>query len=316
MTLILKIKKENPEKYKIKIASKILNENNLVAFPTETVYGLGANALNEGAVKKIFIAKGRPSDNPLIVHISDKKEISKLAKEIPEKAKLLIEEFWPGPLTIILKKKAIVPDVVTAGLDSVAIRMPSNKIALELIKNSKLPIAAPSANISTRPSPTKAVHVINDLNGKIDVIIDGGDVDVGLESTVIDLTQKIPKILRPGKITKEEIEKIIGKIKTKTKSGKETKSPGMKYKHYSPSAKVIIVSKNKFDLIKERYRKNKVGEIFLDSSLEDFAKNIFSKFREMDKDGVEIILVEKIKERGLGVAIMNRLKKAASEIIN
>jgi len=191
-TKILKPTNEN-----IEIAAKIIRQNGTVAFPTETVYGLGANALNEKAIKKIFKAKGRPQDNPLIVHIANKDSLEEIVKEIPLKAKQLIDHFWPGPLTIVLKKKKKIPKVVTANLDSVAVRMPKNKIALELIKKSKRPIAAPSANTSTKPSPTKAEHVIEDLDKKIDAIIKGPNVQVGLESTVIDLTLKIPRILRP-----------------------------------------------------------------------------------------------------------------------
>lgn len=294
-------------------AAKLLRENKLVAFPTETVYGLGANALNKKAINKIFKAKGRPSDNPLIAHIADYEDIYKLTYEVPSKAKKLIKKFWPGPLTIILKKKENVPYELTAQLDSVAIRMPSHPLALKLIRLAKTPIAAPSANLSTKPSPTKAEHVIDDLNGKIEGIINGDDVEVGIESTVIDLTQKIPTILRPGKITKEEIEKIIGKVKTKVKSGKTAKSPGMKYKHYSPNAKVILANKNKFKELKKKYFDKKIGEIKVTSTIENYAKIIFSEFRRMDKEGIELILVEAVPEEGIGVGIMNRLKKAASK---
>lgn len=309
-TQILTVSKNNIEK-----AARALSENKLVAFPTETVYGLGANALSEEAVKKIFIAKGRPSDNPLIVHISSINILEKLVAEIPLKAKKLMKNFWPGPLTIIFKRKNTVPKIVSAGLETVAIRMPSHKVALNLIEKSKVPVAAPSANLSTKPSPTKAEHVIQDLDNRVDVIIKACKVDVGLESTVIDLTEKTPVILRPGKITREEIEEIIGKVDIKSKNGKEAKSPGMKYKHYSPNAKVILLPRKKMKEIRSHYRGKKVGTITNKSSLEDFGKNIFSKFREMDKREFEIILVELVPEDGLGAAIMNRLKKAASEII-
>lgn len=305
----------NPNEEGIDIASKIIQKNGTVAFPTETVYGLGANALSKKAIKKIFKAKGRPQDNPLIVHIATIDSLFKITKKISPKAKKLIDNFWPGPLTIILKKNKKIPSIVTAGLDSVAVRMPKNKVALNLIKKSKRPIAAPSANTSTKPSPTKAKHVIDDLNNKIDAIIKGQDANVGLESTVIDMTTKTPTILRPGKITKEKIEKIIGKVNIKTSSGKEAKSPGMKYKHYSPNAKVIIAPKNKFKEIKIKNKDKKIGIIKKGISKKRFAKKMFSKFRDLDKKGCEIILVEKIKENGLGLAIMNRLKKAASEII-
>lgn len=311
----MQTKRLKPTNKNIEIAAKIIRKNGVVAFPTETVYGLGANALNEKAIKKIFKAKGRPQDNPLIVHIANKDSLKEIVKEIPLKAKQLIDHFWPGSLTIVLKKKNKIPKVVTANLDSVAVRMPKNKIALELIKKSKRPIAAPSANTSTKPSPTKAEHVIEDLDKKIDAIIKGPNVQVGLESTVIDLTSKTPTILRPGKITKKEIEKIIGKVKTKTRSGKETKSPGMKYKHYSPKAKVIIAPKKRFKELKRKYKDKKVATIKKGLTKKKFAKNLFSNFRKMDKKGYEIILVESIREDGLGIAIMNRLKKAASEVI-
>ncbi len=298
----------------LRLPASILRKGGLVAFPTETVYGLGANALDENAVKKIFEAKGRPSDNPLIVHVSDKEELFALVSKVPEKAQKLMDKFWPGPLTLVLNKSKSVPRAVTAGQETVAIRMPNNKIALELIKQSGIPVAAPSANVSTRPSPTEAKHVLEDLDGKIDAIIDGGRTDIGLESTVIDLTSETPTILRPGKITKEELEKVIGKIETKAKAGKVAKAPGMKYKHYSPKAKVILVTKKEIPSLKRKLGTKKIGIILKEGTFEEFAKSLFSKFREMDKKGIEVILVEKIKEKGLGVAIMNRLKKAAGEI--
>ncbi len=297
----------------LKKPAKLLHEGKLVAFPTETVYGIGANALNSNAVRKIFIAKGRPADNPLIVHIADKKDLSKLVKRIPEKAKKLIGTFWPGPLTIVFEKSPLIPKIVTAGEKTVAIRMPKNKIALELIKLSKTPVAAPSANSSTKPSPTKAEHVLEDLDGKIDAVVDGGKTEIGIESTVLDLTSKTPMILRPGKITKEELEKVIGKVYTRTKNGKVAKSPGMKHKHYSPKARVILFSGNEIEKLLKKHKCKKIGVIKFENSAEEFARNIFSDFREMDKLGFEIILVETVPKMGLGVAIMNRLKKAAGD---
>ncbi len=309
-TLIIKPKKNSD----LRLAAETLKRGGLVAFPTETVYGLGANALDGKAVEKIFEAKGRPNDNPLIVHVSDKEELFALVSKVPEKAQKLMDKFWPGPLTLVLNKSKSVPRAVTAGQETVAIRMPNNKIALELIKQSGIPVAAPSANVSTRPSPTEAKHVLEDLDGKIDAIIDGGRTDIGLESTVIDLTSETPTILRPGKITKEELEKVIGKIEIKTKAGKVAKAPGMKYKHYSPKARVILVRKKEIPSLKRKLGTKKTGIILKEGTFEEFAKSLFSKFREMDKRGIEVILVEKIKEKGLGVAIMNRLKKAAGEI--
>ena len=230
----------------IEKASLILKNKGLVAFPTETVYGLGADALDETAAAKIYAAKGRPSDNPLIVHIADTSSVYDIAKEVPEKAVMLMEAFWPGPLTIILPKKAIVPDGTTGGLNTVAIRMPSHPAALSLIKESGVYIAAPSANTSGRPSPTTAQHVIEDMNGKIDMIIDGGEVGIGIESTIVDLTGDVPAILRPGFITKSMIENIIGPViidpaLVSPDPNLRPKAPGMKYTHYAPKGELTIV---------------------------------------------------------------------------
>ena len=211
-TIISNIDKNNIDEAEIKKQAKLLKEGNTVIFPTETVYGLGANALDENAVKKIYEAKGRPSDNPLIVHISSKEEVYKLANDISDKAKVLMSKFWPGPLTMIFKKKDIVPQRTSGGLDTVAIRMPSHKIARELIKQAGIPIAAPSANISGRPSPTKGEHVCAEMNGRVSGIVVGGDCNFGLESTVIDMTMDIPMILRPGSVTKEQLEVEIGQV--------------------------------------------------------------------------------------------------------
>lgn len=317
-----------PTKINIEKCALELKKGNIIAFPTETVYGLGANALNSKAVKKIFIAKGRPQDNPLIMHIADKNDINKYVLNVPKKAQLLIDKFWPGPLTVILKKKKIVPKEITAGLNSVAIRMPANKIALELISKSNFPLAAPSANSSGKPSPTKAKHVYDDLKGKIKYVIDGNDCDIGIESTVIDFTSRTPTILRPGKITKEMIEKIIGKINvTKTKT-KKVKSPGMKYTHYKPKAEVILIKtriaqkfvndiskKNNVLFILNSKTSIKAKQILKYKTNEQLAKNIFAWFRDADSKKINIIVVEAVKEIALGKAIMNRLKKASNVII-
>ena len=309
-TKIIKINSRNPEISKIKKASKILREGGLVAFPTETVYGLGANALDERAVSNIFITKGRPQDNPLIVHISDKNDLYRLSSDVNSTSLILAEKFWPGPLTIIFKKSSIVPKIIAAGLDSVAIRMPSNKIALELIKYSKTPIAAPSANISGKPSPTNAMHVMDDLGNKIDAIIDGGEVEIGIESTVLDLTQKIPQILRPGKITKEQLEQVIGKVKENVKP-KKPRSPGIKYRHYSPDAEVIIINSEKeIKKIFEKHSDKKIRILNYPDEI-NMAHNLFKDFRECDKKGYDIILVRSVKEKDFGCAIMNRLRKAS-----
>ena len=313
-TKIFKINSKKIDSSELKVASEVIKNGGLVAFPTETVYGLGANGLDKEAVNKIFVAKGRPNDNPLILHIAEKKQIYDLVKEVPLNAEKLISKFWPGPLTIILEKKKIVPKEVTAGLNTVAIRMPKNKIALELIKESGVPIAAPSANSSGKPSPTKAEHVLDDLNGKIDAIIFGEDCKIGLESTVIDLTRNPPVILRPGKITKEQIEKVIENIGERENLEEEKpKCPGMKYKHYSPEAKVIIVKfQEDIKEVLKKYPNKKIKSLNYKNEIE-MAKKLFKDFRDSDKEGFEIILVKEIKDEKFGCAIMNRLKKAAGD---
>ena len=334
MTVVINMR-DGLDRRKIKIAAKFIREGKLVAFPTETVYGLGTDALNEKAVRRIFEAKGRPADNPLIVHIADFEQIYELAREVPREAEILAEYFWPGPLTMVLPKKSNVPRVTTGGIDTVAIRMPAHEIALGLIRASGRPIAAPSANISGKPSPTLAEHVVDDLYGRIECIIDGGEVKIGVESTVLDLTTKPPTLLRPGGLPLEEIEKIIGKVKIhpviKGKAVDVAKAPGMKYKHYAPNAQVIVIEgshekvREKIkELLNEYKRKGiKVGVmatgdfydadayINLGNSEEEIARNLFRALRELDKSGVDIILAEGVEEKGLGLAVMNRLRKAA-----
>ena len=337
-TIISNIDKNNIDEAEIKKQAKLLKEGNTVIFPTETVYGLGANALDENAVKKIYEAKGRPSDNPLIVHISSKEEVYKLANDISDKAKVLMSKFWPGPLTMIFKKKDIVPQRTSGGLDTVAIRMPSHKIARELIKQAGIPIAAPSANISGRPSPTKGEHVCAEMNGRVSGIVVGGDCNFGLESTVIDMTMDIPMILRPGSVTKEQLEVEIGQVLIDPSlENKEdvlkAKAPGMKYTHYSPNGDVYIVT-GKDDLVIEKINnlieennkkdiksgvmclsKNKdkyEGEVIeLGNTLEEVASNLFNVLIEMDKRKIDIIYTEAFPNDGVGRAIMNRLMKSA-----
>ena len=337
-TLISNINEENMDLKEIKKQAQLLREGNTVIFPTETVYGLGANALDEIAVKKIYEAKGRPSDNPLIVHIYDKDEVYDLAKSVSDKAKIIMDKFWPGPITIILNKKSIVPYTTSGGLDTVAIRMPSHKIAREIIKEAGVPIAAPSANISGRPSPTKATHVYDEMNGRVSGIVLGGDCNFGVESTVLDLTENDPMILRPGSITKEELEEVIGNVRLdpsleRKEDNKKAKAPGMKYTHYSPNAEVYIVSgedesvANKInELVKiniekglksgimcwDKNKENYNGEIItLGSSLEEVASNLFDALIEMDKRKMDVIYSEEFPNFGVGRAIMNRLLKSA-----
>ena len=304
-----------------KQAAKFILKSDVVAFPTETVFGLGANAFDEKAVKKIFKLKKRPQDNPLIVHIAYKNQISLVAASVNETAKKLINKYFPGPLTIILKKNEIVPDGVTAGLDTVAVRMPSSKIALEFIKECKFPIAAPSANLSGTPSPTGFGHVLEDFNGKVSCILIGPESKYGLESTVIDCSGDVPYILRPGIITLEELQMIDSSIKLEMKSGK-AKSPGTKYRHYSPKAKVIITYKpaqNKLNKSSayigitslSALSRNKLGIYRHCKSKPEYAKSLFSLFRECDAKGVKTIFAEKVDEKGIGLAVMNRLKKAS-----
>lgn len=337
-TKIIKINPKNPQISKIKEAARLIRQGKLVAFPTETVYGLGANALSHLAVKKIFEAKGRPPDNPLIIHIHDKNDIGLLAKDVPEITEKLIRRFWPGPLTIVLKKTKIVPRITTGGLDTVAIRMPKNKIASLLIKEAGIPIAAPSANVAGRPSPTLASHVWDDLKGRIDLIIDGGQTNIGIESTVIDLSRKKPMLLRPGGVTLEELQKTIGRIDVHPflRGGKldsVSRSPGMKYRHYSPAAKLILIEGTKQNVNKKisqlikmyKKQRKRVGVMTADktftqkadmikyvgSDFDKIAANLFKTLREFDSKKIDVILVQGVSRRGLGLGIMNRLSKAA-----
>ncbi|WP_456273045.1 L-threonylcarbamoyladenylate synthase [Bacillus sp. AK031] len=317
-------------------ASQFLRDNDVVAFPTETVYGLGANAKSDEAVDKIFAAKGRPSDNPLIVHISNKEQLSELVEDIPSSAETLMAEFWPGPLTIIFNKKAgVLSERVTAGLDTVAVRMPDHPVALALIEASGLPIAAPSANLSGRPSPTAAHHVAKDLDGKISGVINGGETGVGVESTVVDCTSDIPVILRPGGVTREELEKAAGPVSVDPalKSGEGApKSPGMKYTHYAPDAPLILLEGSdewiQRQINEKRNEGLKVGMLTTvenetrfeadhiivcgsRSNLSTVAHSLYETLRHFNESDVDIIFSETFPQEGVGMAIMNRLMKAA-----
>lgn len=317
-------------------AAQILRDNELVAFPTETVYGLGANAKSDEAVKKIYEAKGRPSDNPLIIHISKPQDAQKYVDNIPETAQLLMEKFWPGPLTIIFKKKeGVISEVATTGLPTVSLRMPEHPVALALIEASGLPIAAPSANISGKPSPTSFEHVYNDLNGKVAGIVDGGETGVGVESTVLDCTEATPVILRPGGVTKEELERVIGEVKVDPAlhlQNEKPKAPGMKYTHYAPNAPLYLVEgPREFlqTLVKQNQSEGKkVGVITTEenlefyqadyvisagdrSKLETVAHHLYEVLRKFDSLDVNMILCEMFPTEGIGSAIMNRLMKAA-----
>ncbi|MDD2499050.1 MAG: L-threonylcarbamoyladenylate synthase, partial [Desulfitobacteriaceae bacterium] len=244
-TEYIKLDRQNPDRDMLKRAAQLLRQGEVVAFPTETVYGLGANALEGSAVKKIFIAKGRPSDNPLIVHISSLNQLPPLVKEIPQAARALMKKYWPGPLTLIFPKSEIIPPEITAGLETVAIRMPEHPVAQALIEYAGVPVAAPSANISGKPSPTSGQHVWQDMQGKVAMVLDSGETRVGVESTVLDITRKPPMILRPGGITYEDLQETLGQVELDQGTGKMKvpRSPGMKYTHYSPAADVFVVAR-------------------------------------------------------------------------
>ncbi len=305
-------------------AAAILQGGGICAFPTETVYGLGANAFDEKAVKKIFEAKGRPQDNPLIVHVSDRSQLDNICTVTPL-AEMLMDRFWGGPLTLILPKKEAVPYSVTAGLETVAVRLPSHPVANALIRLSGLPIAAPSANLSGKPSPTRAAHVIADLEGRADCIIDGGDCLWGVESTVLDLTVSPPAVLRPGAVTKEELSEVIGDVIYGTGVG-APKSPGMKYTHYAPNAPVYIAEGEdalaRIYSAAENFQKPGVlyyqterpkfsSSVFAGKNEKEYAANLFFTLREFDKMGVDVIFAMPPKEGGMGDAVRNRLFKSA-----
>lgn len=340
-TEILKIDRKNINKAYIKKAADLINEGALVAFPTETVYGLGADGLNDEACKKIFKAKGRPADNPLILHISHISMLDNLVEAISGKHWKLFD-LWPGPMTLIFKKSKLIPEAVTAGGDTVAIRFPSDEIARALISEANTPIAAPSANISGRPSPTKADDVYQDMDGIIPLIIDGGESNIGIESTVIDLSGENPIILRPGYYTYEFLKEILPDMRlddSLVDSTKIPKSPGQKYKHYAPKAKLrVFIGENVPDYLLNlaeecKSQGKKVGILAFEEDKDKFASYpyislgsrrdlstmshvLFSSLREMDRLKVDIILAEGVRENHLGKSIMNRMKKAAANDVN
>lgn len=330
--------KDKTNTEELRVVCNLIRNGELVIFPTETVYGIGANALDEVAVGKIFVAKGRPSDNPLIVHLADRRKIEEVAQNITEMEQILIDNFMPGPFTIILERRPIIPDIVTAGLDTVAVRIPENIIAKGIITFSGCPIAAPSANVSGRPSGTNIADIRKELEGKVSAIVDGGETQIGLESTVVKVVDEVPVILRPGKVTPEEIEKVAGKviidknIFRPAEINEEVESPGMKYRHYAPESNCMLVNCEN-DLDQVFYLKKFIKEVqgnvvvigfeehkdklLLDderfismgnkSDLDNYAKNIYSALRKADLVRPRIILIEGVKKQGLGFAIMNRL---------
>jgi len=347
-TTLWQVDAVTPDRDTIDAAARIIKNGGLVAFPTETVYGLGANGLDGRAVSKIFEAKQRPADNPLILHIANKKEVFYLAQVVPLLAQVLIDAFWPGPLTLVLPKRNIIPAEITAGLDTVAIRMPKHQVALALIRQAGVPIAAPSANRSGYTSPTSAGHVLDDLNGRIEAILDGGSTGLGLESTVLDVSGPVPEILRPGSITKEQIEELVGPILLDPGLSSATqapKAPGLKYNHYAPHAEVVLIDGESDNVVRRAVEMVcgyalaglKTGLLLTDETwdkvekdhqaagiqvayagrigsrreLNKIARLIYSELRECDKAGVDIILTETYEDVGLGSALMNRLLKSA-----
>lgn len=345
-TIIKKLKREKLNKTTLRQAGAILKKGGLVAFPTETVYGLGADALNEKAAEKIYAAKGRPSDNPLIIHIAAMEDLETIAEFIPDKALVVAEKYWPGPITMIFHKSESVPYGTTGGLDTVAVRMPSDEIAKAIILAGGGFIAAPSANTSGRPSPTAAEHVIEDLAGKVDMIVDGGSVDIGVESTILDMTVEPPMILRPGAITKEMLSELIGEVAEDrtmlTITDAAPKAPGMKYRHYAPKGELSIVEGPMALVIEainrmagqkiskgykvgiigtaetvDRYTNGIVKSVGTREDEATIANHLYGILREFDADEVDFIYSESFATGGIGNAIMNRLLKAAGHhVIN
>lgn len=362
-TRLWKLDKKNSEAdFKaLEEAAELIRQGELVAFPTETVYGLGANGLSDEAAKKIYAAKGRPADNPLILHIAKKEDILALTSDLNNNAKILMDKFWPGPLTIVLKKSGLIPETVSAGLETVAVRMPSTKMARTFIELAKTPIAAPSANKSGRPSPTNAKDVLDDMDEVIAGIIDGGSCNIGVESTIVDTTSAVPMILRPGGITKQMLEEVLGEVKLdpalllnpQNDENFKPKAPGMKYRHYAPKAKMTLFEgkdalENLFkSLLKEDFLKQKIGLLISkdeakllafklkewekksedDSSIKplnklliyswgnnkkELAESLYTYLRMFDHEKAELILATGVSEDGLGLAIMNRMRKSAS----
>jgi L-threonylcarbamoyladenylate synthase len=342
-TLVLKVDSLRPELDKIRLAAAFIRKGGLVAFPTETVYGLGADAFNSEAILQLFKAKKRPLDNPPIVHVAESKRVYELAMEVPSPAQRLMEQFWPGPLTLILKRCDHVPDITVAGLDTIAVRMPRHKIALALIRESGCPVAAPSANLAGKPSPTSAEHVLTDLDGRIDVVLDSGPTTVGVESTVVDMTVEPPEVLRPGGTSYESLKSFLGKVKLnpiavaeKPLPIEKVRSPGLKHKHYAPDADVVVVEGKlpavvaKVSELARSYelKGSKVGILCTDETVQEYktdvvkslgsrhdladvARNLFRLLREFDIARVDIIIAEAVPAEGLGLAVMNRLRKAA-----
>jgi L-threonylcarbamoyladenylate synthase len=342
-TVVLKVDSQQPDIKKIRVAADLIRKGGLVAFPTETVYGLGADALNPKAVSALFEAKKRPTDNPPIIHVENKNDVYTLAEQVPPKADKLMKEFWSGPLTLVLKRSKNVPDVTVAGLDTIAVRMPQHTVALALIKESGCPLAAPSANLAGKPSPTSANHVLDDLNGRIDAILDSGPTRIGVESTVLDLSVDPAMLLRPGGTSLEALKRILGDVKLhpfvvaeKELAIEQTHSPGMKHKHYAPKAPVILVEGTASPVMATvkslittywlqdkrvgvlataetawAYEADVVKSLGSRRKVDAMAANLFRLLREFDEENVDVIIAESVSTEGLGLAVMNRLRKAS-----
>jgi L-threonylcarbamoyladenylate synthase len=310
-------------------AAAVLKRGRLVAFPTETVYGLGAVAFDTRAIARIFQAKGRPPDNPLIVHLSSLDMLESVAQEVPDAARGLMDAFWPGPLTLVLRRSSRLPSIVSAGLETVAVRVPAHSVALDLIRCAGQPIAAPSANRSGRPSPTTAEHVLRDLGDAVNLILDGGPTSVGVESTVVDLTGPVPVLLRPGGVPKEEIEQVTGPVLPYRPDGGPARSPGLKHRHYAPACRLVLVGPSEWQsgLLEAAQTGQRVGILCrslagpdglptayfrrVPGGAAEYARALFSAFREAEEAGVAVLLVESVEEAGLGRAVMDRLRRAA-----
>ena len=323
----------SPDHTAITEAATLIRAGHLVAFPTETVYGLGGDGLNPPALGRIYAVKGRPPDNPLILHVAGQDQLPSVAAEVPEIAYPLMRTFWPGPLTLVLRKTPRVPDLATGGLTTVAVRMPDHPVALALIRHAGTPLAAPSANRSGRPSPTTAQHVLDDLDGAIPLILDGGPTAIGVESTVLDITCTPPVLLRPGGVSQGAIEAVVGHIGGSTDVALHRRSPGMRYRHYSPRARVLLLEGASLETFQRaidaaRSRHQRVGCLLrqlalaemppgvmikrMDGCVSDYARGLFAALRDLDALGVDVILVEGVSEEGLGAAVMDRLRRAAS----
>jgi L-threonylcarbamoyladenylate synthase len=342
-TLVLRVNSQRPESDTIRLAASLIRKGGLVAFPTETVYGLGADAFNPRAVRQLFKAKKRPLDNPPIVHVAYSQDVYQLAKEVPPAAQRLMEQFWPGPLTLILKRSDLLPDVTVAGLDTIAVRMPRHEVALAMIRESDCPVAAPSANLAGKPSPTSAEHVLTDLDGRVDAVLDAGPTVVGVESTVLDMTVDQPEVLRPGGTSYESLKSFLGKVKLNPIAVadrplllEKVRSPGLKHKHYAPDAEVVVVEGRLPAVVTKgnelarfyELRGCKVGVLCTDETMREYkadvvrslgsrddlanvARNLFRLLREFDIAKVDIIIAEAVPLEGIGLAVMNRLRKAA-----